>query len=263
LLSQPVQLTQPQALILNVNGTSNTFCEGDSTGVLNTSAVGGTPPYTYTLDGANSQSTGVYTQLHSGNYAVVVTDAHNCSASENVQVDHDNDFPVAAFAYNAAGNSVAFDNQSNFNLSNSWDFGDGSTSTLLAPVHVYSQPGTYSVTLIVQNACGSDTLTMNVSTGTIGIAEYNGPLVAIYPNPNNGEFMLKISALQQKGDLTLNIMDLGGKVLHSENILVSSQNYEEKFGTKELSSGVYVLEIIGEIWSQKQLMVISQNALQK
>jgi PKD repeat protein len=41
-----------------------------------------------------------------------------------------------------------------------WDFGDGSSSTLMNPSHIYSTPGVYTVTLIATNANGcSDTLT--------------------------------------------------------------------------------------------------------
>ncbi|MEP7143026.1 MAG: PKD domain-containing protein [Ferruginibacter sp.] len=32
-----------------------------------------------------------------------------------------------------------------------WDFGDGSTSTLLSPLHVYAVPGSYTVSLLVSN----------------------------------------------------------------------------------------------------------------
>ncbi len=38
-----------------------------------------------------------------------------------------------------------------------WKFGDGNTSTLLDPLHTYSAPGNYSVSLIVTNECGADT----------------------------------------------------------------------------------------------------------
>lgn len=35
-----------------------------------------------------------------------------------------------------------------------WNFGDGSTSTLQNPQHAYVKPGTYTVTLSVKNAAG-------------------------------------------------------------------------------------------------------------
>lgn len=39
-----------------------------------------------------------------------------------------------------------------------WDFGDGHTSTLENPVHVYTRPGRYSPRLTVQNSSGIDSL---------------------------------------------------------------------------------------------------------
>jgi PKD repeat protein len=41
----------------------------------------------------------------------------------------------------------------------SWDFGDGTTSTAQNPLHTYSSPGSYTVSLTVTNAGGSDTAT--------------------------------------------------------------------------------------------------------
>ena len=43
----------------------------------------------------------------------------------------------------------------------SWNFGDGNTSTLQHPTHVYAGPGTYTVNLTATNASGSDTLTQS------------------------------------------------------------------------------------------------------
>ena len=45
-----------------------------------------------------------------------------------------------------------------------WTFGDGGTSTLQNPSHVYSTPGTYTVALTVTGAGCSDTLTWTVES---------------------------------------------------------------------------------------------------
>jgi beta propeller repeat protein len=42
-----------------------------------------------------------------------------------------------------------------------WDFGDGTYSTLQNPVHKYTKPGIFSVTLTVSNVAGTETLTKN------------------------------------------------------------------------------------------------------
>ena len=41
----------------------------------------------------------------------------------------------------------------------SWDFGDGSTSTVQNPTHTYEEPGSYTVSLTVSGTGGSDTKT--------------------------------------------------------------------------------------------------------
>lgn len=43
-----------------------------------------------------------------------------------------------------------------------WDFGDGSTSTKVNPIHRFLTTGTHSVTLTVSNAVSSDTVTQSV-----------------------------------------------------------------------------------------------------
>ncbi|MDX1545568.1 MAG: PKD domain-containing protein [Rhodothermales bacterium] len=44
-----------------------------------------------------------------------------------------------------------------------WDFGDGTTSTQQNPTHTYGEPGTYTVTLSVSNAAGTDTRSTTVT----------------------------------------------------------------------------------------------------
>lgn len=51
-----------------------------------------------------------------------------------------------------------------------WDFGDGSTSTQENPNHVYTIPGSYTVTLTVTSDYSQDTMTR---TGYITVNEYN------------------------------------------------------------------------------------------
>jgi PKD repeat protein len=56
----------------------------------------------------------------------------------------------------------------------SWNFGDGSTSTTRNPTHTYTTAGTYTVTLTVKNAYGSDSETKAgfVTAGGKPVAEF-------------------------------------------------------------------------------------------
>jgi PKD repeat protein len=66
--------------------------------------------------------------------------------------------PVAGFTRIPTNLSVAFtDVSSGTPTSWLWDFGDGNTSTLQNPTHVYAATGTYNVCLTATNTCGSNT----------------------------------------------------------------------------------------------------------
>jgi len=66
------------------------------------------------------------------------------------------------------GGAIQFDgtgssDPSGGNLSYSWDFGDGTSGTGATVVHTYSNFGVFTVTLTVQNSCGSDVATTTAS----------------------------------------------------------------------------------------------------
>ncbi len=76
--------------------------------------------------------------------------------------------PVAAFSYlpaaPLAGLAVQFTDASTGSPTTwSWAFGDGGTSTARSPSHIYRTPGTYTVSLTVSGAAGSDAATSKVT----------------------------------------------------------------------------------------------------
>jgi PKD repeat protein len=68
----------------------------------------------------------------------------------------------ANFSYEVYGPEVTFNNLSTDALTYAWNFGDEITSTEISPMHVYSEPITYTVSLIAINDCGIDTFTAQV-----------------------------------------------------------------------------------------------------
>ena len=64
--------------------------------------------------------------------------------------------PMAAFTPIISGNSVSFQNASQYATVNNWNFGDGTTSTMQYPVHTF-EAGAYEVRLVSSNTCGIDT----------------------------------------------------------------------------------------------------------
>ena len=78
--------------------------------------------------------------------------------------------PIAEFSFQdntKAKSPVYFTNNSQYNNSCYWDFGDTETSTSQSPSHAYQKPGTYTVTLTVNGEGGEDTRSKSIHiTGT-------------------------------------------------------------------------------------------------
>ncbi|MDO8366277.1 MAG: PKD domain-containing protein [Saprospiraceae bacterium] len=90
--------------------------------------------------------------------------------------------PTANFNFTVNGSTATFTNISIGNATSYlWNFGDGDTSTLANPVHVYSNPGIYDVVLTATNDCGSSTKTRQVE-----IVSSGPPTAAFTANPSSG-----------------------------------------------------------------------------
>ena len=77
-------ITQPAELILTVDTLRNPTCTGQCDGVIELSAVDGTPGYEFSIDGVNYQLSGIFSGLCAGGYTVYVRDAQGCITSRTV-----------------------------------------------------------------------------------------------------------------------------------------------------------------------------------
>jgi PKD repeat protein len=88
-----------------------------------------------------------------------------------------------------------------------WDFGDGTKSTEPFPLHTYSAPGKYTVTLTVTNGGGSDTL---VRHNFIIVRAANPPRAQFTAYPQDGEAPLAVTFLDLSwGYPTSRVWDFG------------------------------------------------------
>jgi PKD repeat protein len=128
----------------------------------------------YWTFGDGGTSTGAYpTHTYSapGTYTVCYIGTTGCMADTVCQqVTVVCNPTVSSFTDSIYQDTIAFTNTSmgSGNITYSWDFGDGSTSTVASPVHVYPGPGYYTVCLIASGPCGNDTTCqlLNVGCGT-------------------------------------------------------------------------------------------------
>ncbi|MFZ4057372.1 MAG: PKD domain-containing protein, partial [Ferruginibacter sp.] len=144
-----VTLTHP----LNATLTNDTVYH-----TYTTSSCPASPSFTATLSVINACDVTPYT---AGNIQVRIKPTAEFTATPN---------PVCV------GNSICFNNTTtlgsygpscNTTATYLWDFGDGSpTSTSVSPCHIYTNPGTYTVTLTATNPCGSTTFTREICVTT-------------------------------------------------------------------------------------------------
>jgi PKD repeat protein len=112
----------------------------------------------------------VHTYTDTGSYTVtlITTDLIGCSSffsNPNPVVINPDPFVSATMSNNqgCVPLTVSFTNTSSGAVSYSWDFGDGTTSAIANPVHIYTTAGNYQPQLIATNTFGCiDTLVFPV-----------------------------------------------------------------------------------------------------
>ncbi len=118
-------------------------------------------------DGSNSTAQDPsHTYATAGTYTVSLTISNGCGSDTKTKENYIEVLPLPKADFYAsntqpcAGTEIDFtDNSTGTYDEWFWDFGDGSNSTAQDPSHTYATAGTYTVSLIISNGCGSDTKT--------------------------------------------------------------------------------------------------------
>jgi gliding motility-associated-like protein len=79
-----VTISQPAALVLNIDIANDPSCNLTCDGQIQVSATGGTAPYTYSTDGSSFQTSGSFINLCEGTYPMTVEDGQGCQTTVNV-----------------------------------------------------------------------------------------------------------------------------------------------------------------------------------
>lgn len=119
-----------------------------------------------------------------------------------------------------------------------WDLGDGTTSTVASPTHVYADAGTYTVSLtaITCDTADAVTQTIEILEDETSAVEDMSAHIQIYPNPVGAA--LQVYTTQPIS--TLFIADLQGRLHYTANN-ISGVNHTINVGN--LSPGLYMLVV--------------------
>lgn len=219
-------------------GVDTTLCDG---AVLNLDAGPGSSYAWSTLD-----VTQTINVSSAATYAVDVTDSNGCIGSDTIVVGTETT-PTAAFSFLVSGAGLVYDftytgttNATTY----AWDFGDGNSDTQQNPSHTYTTPGSYVVTLMITNECGTDSITQSVTVVNI-TSGIDAQSVDVYPNPNNGRFTVAFASYDFS-DVTVEIFNLHGQQVHQQVFEQVNGSVKEQMSVENVSSGVYFIRFTSE-----------------
>lgn len=170
-----ITVAQPAILNAAVDFVTNPACNGYANGNAFVSVSGGTSPYFYAW--SNNQTSSLATGLGVGNFAVTVTDAHNCIDTAYVTISQPDTLFANAFSQNvlcnsdSSGSATVLVSGGTQPYSYLWSDGQSSAAALSLQAGNYAvtandfnnctvstsifigEPDPLSITSIKQNAC--------------------------------------------------------------------------------------------------------------
>lgn len=146
--------------ILSVDNITEPDC-GESNGEVEVSTTQGTTPFTYMWD--NGQTGNILQDVPEGIYEIIVTDAYSCADTLQIELEQIPGSSEFEFDASCQGFPTSFTSITDINPTEwLWDFGDGNTSTLENPEHIYTDGGNYTVTLTLTGGCMPDSVTQEI-----------------------------------------------------------------------------------------------------
>jgi hypothetical protein len=179
----------------------------------------------YTLNGETYSQSGIYNQT--------IPNSAGCDSTINLNLTLD---------FSPATPSIYVQNEVNL----STDFVNGLTyqwinCTDQTPIIgqfaiTYNPPSNGVYAVVVTNGCGADT-SLCTSITTIGLDEYQTSPILLYPNPNNGAFVLEMSA-NLIGQV-IQIYDMSGRLIQE----TTAKDMKQYIEFKDIAPGSYWLKI--------------------
>ena len=238
----------------NVNlGADTSICEGSFlTLIVSDTSCGTAESWN---DGSTNDSLVVF---NASNYFVTATNQYGCSATDSIMIAIDSLPRADSIIVNNTSSNCAFSlSVSNPRFINSydWNFGDSSAHAQQPQVnHSYNDSAAYEVTLIISNACGSDTLTRMIACmpNSINPVKIEDSKLSLYPNP-----AYRLVTLNNAGSLKMEYISVYnslGQKLFQDKI---TNPYFYQFNVQKFASGVYqaVIQFVNGSWTERKFVI--------
>jgi len=147
---------------------------------------------------------------------------------------------VSKFNFQVEGNLVFFTNMSDSSNNRLWQFGDGTSSSVLNPIKIYNQAGNYTVNLINTNTCNIDTLTTMFSVA--GLQRINAT-----KGGNNGVATVIIEGVGFTPLTVIKLQKANTILLPADKRFISSNRIVGYFNLTGVQTGAY--NVVADIGS--------------
>jgi hypothetical protein len=182
-------------------------------------------------------------------YTAQYTDANGCTGIAGTSTVIPGVLPITGFTFNQISNYVViFESNIQQNQTTTWQlngvelFGDSVS-------YDFPFDDDYLITQIVSNACGSDTLVLQIEVvKQVGIEELANLNLTIYPNPAFENVLIRVDDTQLI-DAVMQVFAADGKLVH-QSILKEQTTI---LSVSDWSSGLYEIVVSSEskIWKGK------------
>ncbi len=246
-------ITEPDALV-GIAAVQDASCAAAGNGQASLSVNGGVAPYHVMWSNGTS---GLVLVSAPGQFTATVTDANGCASNAVANIGAAAD-PVGGISAHEpivqAGEPIQFMSTAAQDLEHLWDLGDGTFSTALSPVHVYTEPGTYTIVQTVGTApcvtTTTTTLNVEVSTGLEEATAVNG--IAAWVERDN--FAVRVE--RSTGAVRIRLHDAGGKLARSIDLPRASSE-TMTIPTADLAPGIWFLSVeTGDLNEQFKLNLV-------
>lgn len=234
-------------------GADRPFCEGSSL-VLELDTVFTGASYSWSIASGVVSTIDSYNVADTGTVYLDVVNANGCLASDSINILPSNLALYAVFLADSKvvlGDSIIFIDLSYpkpYTLE--WDMGNGYTTTDTMPTYAYFVPGDYDVSLTVNNGFCESVRTKTITIEPVKSAEYDIETpglystienLVLYPNPNNGDFNLKIE-LTEESAAQVEIFNLMGQLIHAEKFI--AEETVRNYSMSHIKAGLYIVRVM-------------------
>jgi gliding motility-associated-like protein len=234
-----ITLIEDNLLELVVVDVTDALCHGDATGAITLSASGGTPPYTFSADGATYLPGPVLGGLPGGDYTVSVQDATGCVVTAGATVGQPEPLTLDAGTYLPipSGGDVVLEPVTNADPVASWAWSPADFLSCSDCPNPVSQPDAtiwYTLTVTDGNGCTATDSTRIVVVESLAIPN------AFTPNADGLNDVFRVQPAYAES-FTLRVFNRWG-----EAVFVSfdpAQGWDGTLRGKEQESGTYLYAV--------------------